>query len=98
MNENAPTTTAAPCEIHKKHFPSSYQNEVHHVWPRGEGGPDIPANRVVVCATGHNNIHLLISQYKIHRGNLPWSYRKNFTKQERDLAELGYDRLTRGSM
>lgn len=33
---------------------------VHHVWPRGAGGPDVPGNRVVICANGHDAVHAVM--------------------------------------
>lgn len=33
---------------------------VHHVWPRGAGGPDIAANRITICETGHSNLHTIM--------------------------------------
>lgn len=93
-----PVTTAAPCQVHNKHIPASHINERHHVWPKGEGGPDIPDNLVVVCATGHNNIHALIKLYKACRGAVPYSELRGYTTGERRYAKLGYERITRGAM
>lgn len=90
--------TTAPCKLHTKHTPHSHINEVHHIWPKGEGGPDIPENKVVVCATGHNNIHQLIKLLKAERGQLPYAVLRTFSFEERTYAQLGYDRITRGSM
>lgn len=94
----APLTTAEPCQVHNKHIPSSHVNEHHHTWPRGEGGPDIPANVVVVCATGHNNIHQLIRLFKVHKGAVPYSELRAFSTGEREYARLGYERITRQAM
>lgn len=90
--------TAKPCQVHNKHTPASHVNDVHHVWPLGEGGPDIAANRVVVCATGHHNIHKLISLFKVHHGNVPYTELRTFAFEERNLAQLGYERITRQAM
>lgn len=93
-----PVTTAAPCQVHGKHIPTSHVNERHHVWPKGNGGPDIPANIVVVCATGHNNIHQLIKLYTAYRGAVPYSELRAYSTGERKLGKLGYERITRGAM
>ena len=45
------------CQVHKGHRPPVHRTAVHHVWPRGMGGPDVPANRVNICGTGHDTIH-----------------------------------------
>lgn len=91
-------TTQAPCEVHTTHQPRSHINEEHHVWPSGAGGPNIPANKVVVCATGHNNIHDLLSKWLKAKGNPGWAVERHYTLGERKLAELGYNRIQRGAM
>lgn len=49
------------CALHKSHGTAKpLRGAVHHVWPRGAGGPDTPANRVTVCETGHANLHDLM--------------------------------------
>lgn len=90
--------TRLTCEVHKDHVPASHINEVHHVWPKGDGGPNIAENRIVVCATGHNNIHDLINILKSMQGKVPYSELRRYSYKERELAKLGYDRYTRGAM
>jgi hypothetical protein len=91
-------TTAEPCSVHAAHKPTSHVNEIHHVWPLGQGGPNRADNRVVVCGTGHNSIHQLIAEYLTMKGAVPYSLLKQYTMGERQLAKLGYDRITRGAM
>ena len=91
-------TTAAPCSVHRRHSPRSHVNEVHHVWPRGDGGPDLAANRVVVCATGHNSVHALLDAYRRAHGDPGWRVRRRFTRGERALAETGWNRMSRSAM
>lgn len=73
------------CEVHTRHSPRSLRIEVHHIQPRGMGGPDIASNRVSVCPTGHFNIHhvldLLLAGKPVNVG----------TPKERALAKQGYD-------
>jgi hypothetical protein len=45
------------CLVHRYHRPPVLETEVHHVQPLGMGGPDVAANRIPVCPTGHANIH-----------------------------------------
>jgi hypothetical protein len=90
--------TRRPCAVHRTHVPPSRINEVHHVWPLGDDGPDIPDNRVVVCATGHNNIHDLLNAYRAAKGDPGWSVRRRYSRGERDLAALGWARIQRGAM
>lgn len=91
-------TTLAPCILHKDHMPATHVNEVHHVWPKGLGGPDIPENRIVVCATGHNNIHKLMSLYLKFDGQLSYADIRVFSFKERSYAKLGWERSVRRFM
>ena len=90
--------TRQACQVHKDHIPATHLNEIHHVWPKGDGGPDINENTVVVCATGHHNIHELIKIFKAMRGQVPYSELRRFSLKERDYAKLGYERSQRGAM
>jgi hypothetical protein len=93
-----PLTTQQPCTVHNKHTPTSHINHEHHVWPLGHGGPDIAENKIVVCPTGHYNIHALLQEYLTAHGDVPYSLVKTYGKGERDAAKLGYDRITRQAM
>lgn len=88
-------STSRPCLLHTKHVPNSHVNHVHHIWPRGHGGPDTDDNKVVVCATGHYNIHRLLEEYLTYRGEPPYSFGKQFSREERKYARLGYERIVR---
>ena len=85
-----------PCAIHALHTPSisapggKFTVEDHHIHPLGMGGPDIPANMVTICPTGHTRVHELLSQWVKHGGQPPWSIRVWYGRAERELAERGY--------
>ncbi len=91
-------STPRPCLVHKRHDPASYVNEVHHVWPLGHGGPDVPENTVVVCATGPNNIHKLLSLLLKNKGVVPAEAKGRYTQGERRYARTGYDRIVRKAL
>ncbi len=91
-------TTVAPCQIHGVHNPASHINHVHHIWPLGDDGPDVAANRIVVCATGHENIHNLLRLLRKQKGVLDPLQRKGYARTEINLALLGWKRLTTQSM
>lgn len=91
-------TTRAPCMVHREHSPNSHINHEHHVWPKGMGGPDCDENLVVICPTGHYNVHRLLEEYVALRGDVPYSVRRQFTKGERELAKLGYERSVRQAL
>jgi hypothetical protein len=93
-----PRQTTAPCAVHRYHTPTSHINEVHHIWPVGDGGPDIPANKVTICATGHNSVHHLLDAYRRAGGDPGWPQRRQYTPGERQLADLGWRRLSAQSM
>lgn len=90
--------TVQPCELHHRHMPETHLNHRHHIWPLGEGGPDIQDNIVVVCPTGHTNMHCLLKEYKTHMGNVPYTVIRTYSVEERKYAELGWKRMNRGSM
>lgn len=91
-------TTSQPCQVHKQHIPSPHVNHRHHVWPKGDGGPDIQDNIIAVCPTGHYNVHDLLAHFKMLMGNVPYTILRNYTLEERKYAKLGYDRILRKSM
>lgn len=91
-------TTSVPCQIHTQHKPRSHVNHVHHIWPLGEGGPNIADNKIVVCPTGHYNIHTLIDLLLKKNGNVSWADLAPYTLNERSYAKLGYMRILRKSM
>jgi hypothetical protein len=62
------------------------------------GGPDVPENKVATCATGHQNIHRLLSKLVDGQGVIPWGVERSFHPGERKYARLGYERSVRGSL
>jgi 5-methylcytosine-specific restriction endonuclease McrA len=69
--------------------------ELHHVWPKGQGGPDVKANRVVICSNAHSAAHdLLAKMLKEHTTALPWSVKRRYGRKVRRLAEVGYAAIT----
>lgn len=96
--EELARNTTLPCQVHRTHYPRPHVNHVHHVWPLGEGGPDVAANTVVACPTGHDNIHALIRLLKRYAGQVPAHLRAGYTREERRLAALGWSRIIRQAM
>jgi len=65
VEEAYKTLTLAPgtwdCALHKDHGSARpITGVVHHVQPRGAGGPDVESNRVHICPTGHYNVHAVM--------------------------------------
>lgn len=94
--------TKAPCLVHALHAPKTHINEIHHIWPLGDNGPNVAENRVVICATGHNNLHALLDLYrklKVAENRIPnFMELSRWGKAERDLARLGWERIQRQSL
>jgi hypothetical protein len=82
----------AGCDVHGEHRPGLTVCDVHHIWPQGEGGPDVAANRVNVCPTGHRNIHEALNALK--KGKTP----PKVARKELALAQLGWDRIQRQAL
>jgi hypothetical protein len=91
--------TRDPCQVHHSHNPRSHVNQIHHVWPVDDGGPDVPENRIPVCATGHHNIHDLLDEYRAAtEGKVPHEVLRTYSRRERELAALGWKRITERQM
>lgn len=93
-----PLTTSKPCEIHKTHVPKSHVNHVHHIWPLGDGGPNVAENRIVVCPTGHMNIHSLLDEYRRCQGTPARFVLSHYATREREMAALGWVRMKQGAL
>lgn len=92
------TAMGVDCQAHHHH--SSVPIERHHVWPLGDGGPNIKANIVPLCANAHGLVHYLIDLCRKHGSMeaVPWEDRRHFGVTVRKLAALGWDRIQRQAM
>lgn len=79
------------CIVHKHR--DTVPLDVHHVFPRGAGGPDIASNRIVVCPNGHRRIHDYIRLLLKHQGQVPWPITRLFGPKVRHYARAGYDQI-----
>lgn len=91
-------TTSLLCQVHIRHIPRSHVNHVHHVWPKGLGGPEIAENKIITCPTGHYNIHQLLALWIKIDGDPGRKSRKIYSHGEQDYAELGYIFYKAGSV
>lgn len=87
-----------PCAVHDTHDPLPYGTDLHHVWPKGMGGPDVKENLVPVCPTGHQNIHRLLSKLVKAEGKVTPEVLASFHPGEVKYATLGYERDVRGAL
>ena len=51
---------APSCQLHGYHSPKPLVIVKHHVVPLSCGGPDLASNWLMVCDTGHRNLHTLM--------------------------------------
>lgn len=79
------------CECVKVHRPTPTELHAHHVWPKGEGGPDVRANLVYICPTTHSSIHKLWRLMDHYHGDVPPGERRPFARYVRDLVQRGWD-------
>lgn len=79
------------CQVHKHR--SMVPLEVHHIWPLGDGGPDVAANKITVCANAHYSTHALLDLYRKTDGQVAWEIRREFGTKIRALALQGWIRM-----
>lgn len=86
------------CIVHKVHAPTPYGTDLHHVWPKGMGGPDVAENKIPLCSTGHQNVHRFLEHLVKGEGSVDWELARKFHPNERKYAKLGYDRWKRNAL
>lgn len=72
------------CVVHGYHWPKPLRTVKHHIVPEYLGGPDTKDNLVLVCDTGHYNIHRLLD---LLRAGKPM---EGGTRTERTYAHQGF--------
>jgi hypothetical protein len=75
------------CSVHAYHWPPVRETVLHHRHPVGMGGPDVKANLVRICPSGHSNVHRAVRA--IIRGVKPVG-----TRAELALARYAVDQWT----
>jgi hypothetical protein len=64
--------------------------EAHHIWPKGEGGPDISSNLIDICANAHSAVHEYLRLLKRHNGKPPLRDKARYGYKTRRLALQGW--------
>jgi hypothetical protein len=67
--------------------------EVHHVFPLGDGGPNVAANKVPICSNAHSSAHDLLD--KMRKGPVPWPVRRRYGVRVRHIAATGWEAIQR---
>lgn len=66
----------------------------HHVWPLGEGGPNVRDNLLWLCPTTHMNVHELWRLMDKHAGAVPSELLQPFSRYVRAVVRRGWDQKT----
>lgn len=85
------------CKCVGKHIPKALELHRHHVWPLGEGGPDVRENLVILCPTTHSNVHRLWRLYDEYNGRPPWDILKTYSEYTRAIVERGREERRKGT-
>lgn len=82
--------------VHREMVPQ----EDHHVWPLGDGGPNVAANKVRVCANAHYSIHAYLDLLREFAPGaaedstaVPYVLRRQFGARARGLALDGWRQI-----
>lgn len=51
------------CRCVSDHRPPVLQDVVHHILPKGMGGPDTPDNLITLCDNTHRNVHEILREF-----------------------------------
>lgn len=94
MTEREPLTASPSgerkCHCVLRHNPIPQELHRHHVWPLGEGGPDVSENLLWLCPTTHSNIHKLWRLYETHKGAPPYTIRRQYSIYARSIVDRGW--------
>jgi hypothetical protein len=78
-----------------EHRPAPLDTERHHIWPLGDGGPDVEENQIDICDTTHKNAHIMMAAMKREHRDISWyefaeRYTMPVSKYAYFLARTGY--------
>lgn len=79
------------CKCVVSHVPQPVELHLHHILPLDWGGREVEENLVLLCPTTHENVHLLLREYRRANGRPNWHVEKYFGDYARTLAALGWD-------
>lgn len=91
------------CRCVAGHRPGPMVLNAHHVWPISAGGPDVAANRVWVCHSSHDSIHILLAEMlrqgrRLTYGECQVIFDDPVNHYCHGIAVLGYDRIQRRAL
>lgn len=78
------------CANKVKHTPEIHAYiEVHHIWPKGWGGPDIDSNKIPLCGNCHRLVHEILEECVRQQKWPDKEFIKYFPLRVRSFARLG---------
>jgi hypothetical protein len=84
--------TGQHCHCVTFHRPKVMELDKHHIWPTGDGGPDVPENLIWLCPTTHRNVHEYLRLLLKYEGEVP-STAPSYPRFTREVAWKGYRRI-----
>jgi hypothetical protein len=87
--EPATVQLSTDCAVHE--HDSWNPTNIHHIWPRGLGGPNTAANKIVVCMNGHGAIHAFLQFLIDFNGDVPYDISKHFGIKVKLYARQGWN-------
>jgi hypothetical protein len=80
------------CPVVRWHRPTPHVRERHHVWPKGDGGPE-RGPQAGICGACHNDVHALIEAARDHAWQLTPDLHPGYAQRVVELALLGIDAI-----
>ena len=78
------------CAAHEFHSPRPQRLDEHYLLPLEWGGIEDVTEKVLMCQTGHTNVHCLLDEYDEYGETPPWPVRRQYGPGERRLAETAW--------
>jgi hypothetical protein len=81
------------CPVVRWHRPTPHVRERHHIWPKGDGGPD-RGPQAGICGGCHNDVHALIEYARAYDWHLSEPMHRGYAERVVELAVLGINAIT----
>ena len=81
------------CPVVRWHRPTPHVRERHHVWPKGDGGPQ-QGPQTGICGACHNDTHALLELARDHGWLLVAGMHAGYAEPVVELALLGIHAIT----
>lgn len=80
------------CRCVTRHVPQvdPHELERHHVWPLGQGGPNLDVNLLWLCPSTHTQVHRLWRFFQRYDGLPPTWITRTFSHYAREVVAEGW--------